>query len=618
VPRKTIEIPIDFNAVSKQKPRKIQRKNGAAAIVKPTAKKVNDTITVKVEEPPGAVIKVPPNKPIATGAATKNGDNEKCDSNANNANNCPEPTKLNSNSCNSNETRNNDHPPEQVETVVVQSVEVAKKTPKKKLNLAEYKKRRGTAVDQTYSQPNAIKCERTASLVTCQPQTVQTIAPTQIIVTKNEANTSTPKVKTFLNVNTKNQYVDPISAAQKKVLRQHALKKQALEKSVEAQILKATPLLPILPLAEFAGCANAANDKEPAQKEYEEIIIVSIACNTEVTIPINPATETLAELYSCNNGENISANSLLSSIQDVVIKKSTMDQVPVALVVATGSGQISPNIGVSPSNQFSPGKPETSKSDNASKVTVKPPVEEPTVENGHGEDKVIMHLKKGRVLPKTFNAACQTINLPQFPLLKRLKPLASRNGHRRDKRKRNYRVRSASRSSERSDVESAVVRRKTHSRDSRKSSSLESTRRRRYSSRSNSGHSRSSRSYDRRTRTRSRNSSRRQSSRSSSRSHYERRRTLSRSMSRASEEGSKHRSRYHQHKQLTQRRRNGSRKRYRNCSTSSGSQTSSYSSRSKSRSRSVSPKRRKLMSERAKSPGKWAAHQCSVFIMILI
>lgn len=109
------------------------------------------------------------------------------------------------------------------------------------------------------------------------------------------------------------------------------------------------------------------------QDLYEEIIVVSIGSNTDVTIPFNDSltgdvqsikliskiTDTIAKVTN-DGGEHIihSSNSLIASIRDVIIKKSSLN--------------CSTNVADSTTN-------ETPK------------------EVEHGEDKTIMHLKKDRV-----------------------------------------------------------------------------------------------------------------------------------------------------------------------------------------------------------------------------
>lgn len=129
----------------------------------------------------------------------------------------------------------------------------------------------------------------------------------------------------------------------------------------------------------------------PVQNLYEEIIVVSIGSNTDVTIPpndgdvqsiklISKITDTIAKVT--NDGEHIPSNSLIASIRDVIIKKSN-------------SLKCSNNVSDGTKNE----KIET------------------TLE--HGEDKTIMHLKKDRIRTKYISTGIQTDCDIRFPTLEK-------------------------------------------------------------------------------------------------------------------------------------------------------------------------------------------------------
>lgn len=124
------------------------------------------------------------------------------------------------------------------------------------------------------------------------------------------------------------------------------------------------------------------------QDLYEEIIVVSIGSNTDVTIPFN---EDLSgdvksiKLISKISGEHITSNSLIASIRDVIIKKSS-------------------SLNCSNSNNA----PDGVTSENEK-------------ETEHGEDKTIMHLKKDRIRNKCVSVAVQTDCDIRFPVLERPK-----------------------------------------------------------------------------------------------------------------------------------------------------------------------------------------------------
>jgi len=127
---------------------------------------------------------------------------------------------------------------------------------------------------------------------------------------------------------------------------------------------------------------------------YEEIIKVSIGCNTEVTIPpiqeneescgVKPESKFLKNIVNNLNKDDAgsllkSTTSLFSSIQEVVQKKC----------VATATEANIEQSHEMMSEEF----------------------------KEHGEDKVIMHLRKDRFRPLKCNAALQTDSIALFPPL---------------------------------------------------------------------------------------------------------------------------------------------------------------------------------------------------------
>ncbi|XP_049532013.1 serine-rich adhesin for platelets isoform X1 [Anopheles darlingi] len=387
--------------------------------------------------------------------------------------------------------------------------------------------------------------------------------------------------------------LDPITAAQQKALRMQQLKKEAAIKSNEAKInLKTMPLRPIVPLAEITrlqfdesgnpvpvGETNGAmknDDRDAAAKlhdDYEEIIIVSIGCNTAVSIASvenesivgsNSRQESKcnvvgvkkegkgvteeASLLAANLSDTVkrcglpsvqkmSGSTLIESIQEMVIKKSNTkstntaassvantvtasyksvqdckDDVAVTekavtlkkenpmvggacsdVAASTGDqkaqylvNQYSPYVGVSPPSSFSPGKPErahistsqasamdTTQQQQHHKVkstTIK--TEEPAISIDrttgessasvetieHGEDKVIMHLRKDRQRSQRSDVGVQTEPSSRFPPLQKLSTVAgglpAANGCGPKEQKRSERAQSSSRQYGGSDEES--------------------------------------------------------------------------------------------------------------------------------------------------------------------
>uniref|UniRef100_A0A182JGK5 Uncharacterized protein n=1 Tax=Anopheles atroparvus TaxID=41427 RepID=A0A182JGK5_ANOAO len=358
------------------------------------------------------------------------------------------------------------------------------------------------------------------------------------------ANVSVSSGTTATQAVIKQEPLDPISAAKRKALRMQQLKKEAAIKSHEAKLSQKTmPLMPIVPLAqitslEFDEQGNPLSldeararaktgeadgrDSFKLHPDYEEIVIVSVGCNTALTIvpgEPEPAMDPLVVRSSSNGGAggegsqmqqlknasgkdaslllgikdtlkrccpsvgNMPGSSLIASIQEVMIKKSnnitqsvpssaaapTAEVVSVAETAITlktepgtgGAGggqeqyllmqQSSPYVGVSPPSSFSPGKPErahtpslsacqaihkkqghtiksedvdgtTLKSVAASQTTTNSEISEPSTAPEHGEDKIIMHLRKDRPRPPSADAATQTEPSGRFTPLRKLSP----------------------------------------------------------------------------------------------------------------------------------------------------------------------------------------------------
>jgi hypothetical protein len=142
--------------------------------------------------------------------------------------------------------------------------------------------------------------------------------------------------------------------------------------------------------------------------DYEEIIRVSIACNTDISIgpheheQSESSAKFLTNIVNNEKLVNSSANSLFSSINEVLQKKCETQQIE--------------------------------------------QVVNDKMEEHHGEDKVIMHLRKDRIRPSRYSRAIQTELTPLFPPLV-LSPALIFN---RIRNVRNYRRKSRSRSRSRS------------------------------------------------------------------------------------------------------------------------------------------------------------------------
>lgn len=430
---------------------------------------------------------------------------------------------------------------------------------KKKLNLEEYKKRRELPMDESVVSIPVTECSSKSSIgslsITSESSGKEEL--NRLATTAQCAQNSPVEVAT--NTQTKPQAkvpLDPISAAKLKALRMQQLKREAAIKSTEAKIIPKT-VPQIVPLAEITSMQfdedgnpipydkHAENDGASTKlhDDYEEIIIVSMGCNTEVTIhPREVFEETskakravaqdqdapkngllsdiTATIKRCQSTVPtiISSSSLISSIKEVVIKKETTTKTdaasngPSAEKRHVGGGQAnqqcSPSIGVSPNNAFSPGKPERAGGtydDYEDGQLPSSPEEKQNKPVEHGEDKIIMHLRKDRQRSKGVSIAIQTMSLSQFPELKRLSPVKTK-----PRTTSRSSCGSATRSQRSADEDRGRSRRQYRKRRSRSSSSETETR-----NRSSNSYSRSRCSSSRR-RTRSRSRSYRGRSRSDS------------------------------------------------------------------------------------------------------
>ncbi|XP_037814735.1 myb-like protein O [Lucilia sericata] len=310
---------------------------------------------------------------------------------------------------------------------------------KRKLNLEEYKKRRGVepvvagvtapanAKFISYKIPkleNKTNSSKTAVASDKKP-TVNT-TPTK----HSEAVTSI--VKTLKDQQNVAPKTDPITEAKNKVLRMQELKKaqqmRIIDSTISAKVPRVTKLLPLREIVKDTPYLNEEEKKslstQAFKSDYEEIIIVSASCNTDISIPplpnqsiqpVNNATRSLLkssallstitnsfEKVKANDNVKISTSSLIASIQDVVVNKT----LPLEDTTPT-SGDV--------------------------KDTKKP--------EHHGEDKIIMHLRKDRIRKRMCTIAIQTDLQPEFPPLPLPKSCLQHKSRERTRRhhKRQYR-----------------------------------------------------------------------------------------------------------------------------------------------------------------------------------
>lgn len=140
---------------------------------------------------------------------------------------------------------------------------------------------------------------------------------------------------------------------------------------------------------------------------YEEIIIVSIGCNTDISIPKTPLLSKIQTSVGEANAR-ISSSSLISSIQNVLLKKS----------------QCADQTAATAKKVSDPRKRKPTKSNGEENDVDVDGLDEAGEE--HGENKVIMHLRKDRVRPMRNTISIQTDPYFQFPPLQKLVPASKK------------------------------------------------------------------------------------------------------------------------------------------------------------------------------------------------
>ncbi|XP_055840949.1 uncharacterized protein LOC129908483 [Episyrphus balteatus] len=291
-----------------------------------------------------------------------------------------------------------DYDKEIVENSEVQTLEAMPM--KRKLNLEEYKKRRENPSLQPSICKNLHMQNKKVKTEVSQGQTTMAAVtnpqPKCPIKKPPQTEAVTSIVKSLKESQPPKGFVDPITEAKNKVLRLQELKKaqqiKIIDSTVSSKVARVTKLLPLKEIVK--GSYKTGNRAGPGinNSEYEEIIIVSAGCNTDITIPpngYNTSKSSSRSLLKSNvlfakisnsfqkvrsdDSVKISSNSLIVSIQDVVVKKTS----PLPI-----EGQ-----------------------------------QTTTTTSEHGEDKIIMHLRKDRIRKRNFSQSTQTELLPEFPLL---------------------------------------------------------------------------------------------------------------------------------------------------------------------------------------------------------
>ncbi|EDX11605.1 uncharacterized protein LOC6726691 [Drosophila simulans] len=290
---------------------------------------------------------------------------------------------------------------------------------KRKLNLEEYKQRRcgGVgAVNYKPTPPKQAKVEVATKRIAPAPVSKPTPSPKKAEIVNIVNSLKCPQAEQSALP------MDPITMAKNKVLRMLEMKRaqqlKIIDSRVSAKVPRVTKLPPLKDIVKDTYCMETEDpSKEIAplsnklHPDYEEIIIVSASCNTDITIPPNQLSKASPRsllkssvlLYNISNGQDANknmSNSLIASIQSEVVRQTSNTTLSAIQSNAT--------------------KDMSSADKNCQ----------------HGEDMVIMHLPKDRVRKTLVSIATQTDLQPEFPLLTLPPKRQSRERTRRNYRKR--------------------------------------------------------------------------------------------------------------------------------------------------------------------------------------
>ncbi|XP_017847456.1 uncharacterized protein LOC108603295 isoform X2 [Drosophila busckii] len=306
---------------------------------------------------------------------------------------------------------------------------------KRKLNLEEYKQRRCGA---TAGAPTALKSKPAVTPTASKQVKPLPAKPAQASPHKAAISSIVNSLK-FPAKPAEEPATDPITVAKNKVLRMLEMKRaqqlRIIDSRAAAKVPRVTKLPPLKDIVKdtyrmeiedepaAAPAAAAAAPSTPSSKlhaNYEEIIIVSVSCNTDITIPpydaslalrsnktTTPSSRSLLKssvlLYNMSHSGDAGkdmTNSLIASIQSEVVKQTNCVAMTQTAAVATTAAA----------------------------------GEQKDVQ--HGEDMIIMHLPKDRQRKPMVSMSTQTELQPEFPLLTLPTARQSRERTRRSYRKR--------------------------------------------------------------------------------------------------------------------------------------------------------------------------------------
>lgn len=276
--------------------------------------------------------------------------------------------------------------------------------------------------------------DRNASSESLQSNNLNTtLKPLTSIVNTEPRNTDSPSVP-------KPKIFDPIGDASRKAL---MLKKCSRKEEDIERMIPVIPPSAIVPLEEMIKPKDEIKQitelPRKCNPDYEEIVLVSIGINTVISrlpSPVLLPDNKLSFVVSKKNvlPDNIfdgardkSKLKVLVDINDRILKGASKKEAKITSNSLFSSIQDAILRTTSPPRDKNLNK--TDKINNSPILEVKETIEEGTTayqmdEIEHGEDKVIMHLRKDRLRSKTANIACQADLDSSFKPLEVLKSTA--------------------------------------------------------------------------------------------------------------------------------------------------------------------------------------------------
>lgn len=260
---------------------------------------------------------------------------------------------------------------------------------RKKLNLEEYKRRRQNCDNNCVTFKTSSNNNSEKKPILNMTDTVQSNFDNKPFKTSNEKQIAEveimiDKIKNDLE----KKSFDPILAATKKALQ---LKKGRLR---DTNIHIPNENIKIYPMGTISEMKSAADNIElscPQDTNFEEIVIVSIGINT--TISLSPG------FNMSDTSKILSSTSLLLNISDTINKTNSYNYKKSGSVIESQM-----------------------RNGNDKKIPEKDKTLFDSRENDHehGEDKIIMHLRKDRIKPQKCSKSVQTDTLTHFVPLSKL------------------------------------------------------------------------------------------------------------------------------------------------------------------------------------------------------